>query len=124
MITEKLRKAIANRAATDDEWDYGVQQSWKEILSIISESLDDIVDFVENDCTADEFSWLSEIYNEIIDVFPSKRIITALRKTASKYPDEVKKFNKNVKKYYSKNIGKIEHYSEKLRKKTLLFEFL
>ncbi|MBQ5735494.1 MAG: hypothetical protein IIV51_08975 [Lachnospiraceae bacterium] len=93
MITEKLRKAIANRAATDDEWDYGVQQSWKEILSIISESLDDIVDFVENDCTADEFSWLSEIYNEIIDVFPSKRIITALRKTASKYPDEVKKFN-------------------------------
>ena len=29
MITEKLRKAIANRAATDDEWDYGVQQSWK-----------------------------------------------------------------------------------------------
>ena len=77
MITEKLRKAIANRAATGDEWDYGVQQSWKEILSIISESLDDIVDFVENDCTADEFSWLSEIYNEIIDVFPSKRIITS-----------------------------------------------
>lgn len=95
MITDKLRKAIANRAATDDEWDYGVQQSWKEILSIISESLDDTVSFIENDCTADEFSWLSEIYDEIIDVFPSKRIITALRKTASKYPDEVEKYNLN-----------------------------
>lgn len=35
MITEKLRKAIANRAAVDDEWDYGVQQSWKEVLSVI-----------------------------------------------------------------------------------------
>ncbi len=88
MITEKFRKAIAKRAATDDEWDYGVQQSWKEVLSIISESLDGIVSFIENDCTADEFSWLSEIYDEIIDIFPSKRIIVALRKTASKYPDE------------------------------------
>lgn len=35
MITEKLRKAIANRAATDDEWDYGVQQSWKEVSYLI-----------------------------------------------------------------------------------------
>lgn len=95
MITDKLRKAIANRTATDDEWDYGVQQSWKEVLSIISESLDDTVRFIANDCTADEFSWLSEIYDEIIDVFPSKRIITALRKTASKYPDEVEKYNLN-----------------------------
>ncbi len=95
MMTEKLRKAIANRASTDDEWDYGVQQSWKEVLAIISESLDDTVNFIENDCTSNEFSWLSEIYNKIIDIFPSQKIITALRKTASKYPDEVEKYNLN-----------------------------
>ncbi len=95
MMTEKLRKAIANRASTDDEWDYGVQQSWKEVLAIISESLYDTVNFIENDCTPNEFSWLSEIYNKIIDIFPSQKIITALRKTASKYPDEVEKYNLN-----------------------------
>lgn len=77
------------------EWDYGVQQSWKEVLAIISESLDDTVNFIENDCTPNEFSWLSEIYNKIIDIFPSQKIITALRKTASKYPDEVEKYNLN-----------------------------
>ena len=27
MITEKIRKAIAQRATVNDEWDYGVQQS-------------------------------------------------------------------------------------------------
>ena len=95
MMIEKLRKAIANRASTDDEWDYGVQQSWKEVLAIISESLDDTVNFIENDCTPNEFSWLSEIYNKIIDIFPSKRIVIALRKTAIKYPDEVEKYNLN-----------------------------
>lgn len=106
MMTEKLRKAIANRASTDDEWDYGVQQSWKEVLAIISESLDDTVNFIENDCTPNEFSWLSEIYNKIIDIFPSQKIITALRKTASKYPDEVEKYNLN---YY---IDEAEGYLE------------
>lgn len=67
----------------------------KKYFQLYSESLDGIVDFIEDNCTADEFSLLSEIYDEIIDVFPSKRIITALRKTASKYPDEVKKYNLN-----------------------------
>lgn len=62
-------------------------------MSIISESFVGIIDFIENDCTADDFSWLSEIYDDIIDIFPSERIIEALRKTADKYPEEVKKYN-------------------------------
>ena len=51
MITEKIRKAIAQRATVNDEWDYGVQQSQKAILSIISESPDDTIHFIENECT-------------------------------------------------------------------------
>lgn len=93
MITEKIREAIKTRAMIDDEWDYGVQQSRKSVLSIISENFDGIIDYIENDCTADELSWLSEIYNDIIDIFPSERIIEALRKTADKYPEEVEKYN-------------------------------
>lgn len=93
MMTEKIRKAIKKRALVDDEWDYGVQQSWKEVLSIISESLDDLVNFIENDCTSDEFSLLSEIYDDIIDLFPSEKVIEALRKTANKYPEEAEKYN-------------------------------
>jgi len=93
MMTEKIREAIKKRAMVDDEWDYGVQQSWKSVLSIISENFDGIIDFIENDCTADEFSWLSEIFNDIINIFPSERIIEALRKVAEKYPEEVEKYN-------------------------------
>lgn len=93
MMTEKIRNAIKIRASIDDEWDYGVQQSWKAVLSIMSENFNSVVNFIENDCTADEFSWLSEIYNEIIDIFPSEKIIVALRKTANKYPEEVDRYN-------------------------------
>lgn len=93
MITDELRKGIAQRATVDDEWDYGIQQSWKNVLNIISNNANDVIDFIENDCTADEFSWLSEILNEIIDIIPSQRLIKALRKTAEKYPEEVQKYN-------------------------------
>ena len=92
-LADKKRKAIAQRATVNDEWDYGVQQSQKAILSIISESPDDTIHFIENECTADELSWLSEIYDEMIDIFPSQRLIEALRKAADKYPEEVKKYN-------------------------------
>ena len=95
MITERIRKGIAQRSSVDDEWEYGVQQSWSNILAIISENLEDTVCFIEHNCTGDELSWLSEVFNEIIDIFPTKRIIDALRKAAEKYPAEVKKYHIN-----------------------------
>lgn len=93
MTTETIREAIKNRSLTDDEWDYGVEQCWKTVLALMAGNHDEVVDFIENECTADEFSLLSEIYSDIIDVLPSGKIIDALRKTAGKYPDESKKYN-------------------------------
>ena len=95
MITDRIREGIKQRASVNDEWDYGINQSWKNVLKIISENFEDTIYFIENDCTGDEFSWLSEIFNEIIDIFPSERIIEARRKTAKKYPEEVEKYNIN-----------------------------
>ena len=93
MLTDDIRKGIQQRASVDDEWDYGVQQSWKYVLSIISQNPEGIISFLENDCTGEELSWLSEIFNEIIDIFPNHSVIDILRKTADKYPVETEKYN-------------------------------
>lgn len=93
MINKKIREGIKQRASVDDEWDYGVKESWKNVLTTMSESFEDTISFIEDDCTSDEFSWLSEIFNEIIDIFPNTRVIEALRKTAKKYPNEVEGYN-------------------------------
>lgn len=93
MMTEKIRQALKKRMFIEDEWDYGVQQSWKEVLSIISGNFDEFINYIENDCTASEFSLLSEVYNEIIDIYPTTKIIDALRKTVEKYPQEAIKYN-------------------------------
>ena len=92
-MIDEIKKAIQKRASVNDEWDYGVEQSWKVVLDIISKDMDKTISFFENDCTGDEFAWLSEIFDEIIDIFPEQKIIDILRKTAKKYPEEVEKYN-------------------------------
>ena len=44
-------------------------------------------------CTADEFSWLSEIVEGIAKRTRSKEFVAVLRKTADKYPEETKEYN-------------------------------
>ena len=65
MITEEIRAAIQKRASTDDEWPYGVEQCWNEEIDILSKDINATIDFLEHDCTAEEFSWLSEIVDGI-----------------------------------------------------------
>lgn len=93
MITEEIRNAIKKRAATDDEWDFGIEQCWKEEIAILSQNIDDTIIFFEQECTADEFSWLSEIFDELIEKLPDSRIIKVLKNTAKKYPEECQKYN-------------------------------
>ena len=93
MVVEDIRNAIKKRAETDDEWDFGVEKCWEEEIAILSENIDDTIFFFENECTADEFSWLSEIFEELIENQPDDRIIKILKKTAEKYPEECKKYN-------------------------------
>ena len=44
-------------------------------------------------CTADEFSWLSEIIEDMAKGTHSKEFVAALRKTVDKYPEETKQYN-------------------------------
>lgn len=92
MITEEIRIAIQKRAATDDEWEYGVEQCDKEEIAILSRNIDDTIDFLENECTAEEFSWLSEIFDDIVEKTQSKVLVDCLCRVANKYPEECKKY--------------------------------
>ena len=67
MITDEIRASISKRASTDDEWDFGVKQCWDEEIAILSRNIEDTIAFLENDCTADEFSWLSEVFDDVAE---------------------------------------------------------
>lgn len=93
MITDEIRASITKRAATDDEWDYGVKQCWEEEIEILSRNIDDTIAFLENDCTADEFSWLSEVFDDVAEKTQSRAFVDCLYKVSKKFPDECTEYH-------------------------------
>lgn len=95
-MVEDIRAAIQKRISTDDEWDYGVSQCWNEEIEILSRNIEETIAFLEKDCTADEFSWLSEVFEEVAKKTQSRAFVDCLYRVAKKYPDECEKYHVNL----------------------------
>lgn len=92
MIKERIIPILEEREGLD-EWDYGIEQNHKKLISLFTEDINKSIDFLDNDCTADQFSWLSEVFDEIAEITRSKAFIEALKRLAVKYPEETKTYN-------------------------------
>jgi hypothetical protein len=93
MITNEIKAAIKKRAETNDEWVFGVEQCWKEEIEILSRNMQETIDFLKNDCSADEFTWLSEVFEDVSEKTQSKEFIDTLHFLAKKFPEESAKYN-------------------------------
>lgn len=65
---------------------------WDHVSSFASGHISETIDFVKNECSADEFSTLSEIFDDITQKAKSKEFIEVLRETAKKFPEECEKY--------------------------------
>ena len=93
-IKDKYPKIIKLRE-TEDELPWDDMKSIKATIQLFTANLQDTIDFLDNDCTADQFSWMSEVFDEISEKLQSWNFIDALRRTAAKYPEETEKYNIN-----------------------------
>ncbi|MDE6781451.1 MAG: hypothetical protein K2J40_08340 [Ruminococcus sp.] len=91
MITEEIRAAIGKRAS--GAWEHLIKQCWEEETEILSRNIDDTIDFLENECTADEFSWLSEVFDDVAERTQSRKFVDCLYRVADKYPEESAKYH-------------------------------
>lgn len=92
MNVTDLRAELSHRLALHPNDDFGIEESWKKLTEILSENVDDTIAFLENDCTADEFSWLSEVFDDVAEKTQSKAFVDCLYRVAKKYPEECKKY--------------------------------
>ena len=60
-------------------------------IALFTRNLQETVQFLDNDCTADQLSWLSEVYEEISAKLQSWEFIDALNRAADRFPEECKK---------------------------------
>lgn len=93
MIKEEIQAVIKKRMDTDSEWDYGIEQCWNSEIEILSKTISDTITFLETDCTAEEFSWLSEVFEEVAKKTQSRAFVDCLYHVAKKYPDICKQYH-------------------------------
>jgi hypothetical protein len=92
MNIEKFREVIKQREyvsrISQDEWDDGIEECRKQELEILSEDIPSTIEFLRNDCTASEFSWISEVFEDLVEAHPVKELVQCYKDLAAKYPEE------------------------------------
>lgn len=91
-IKDKYPEIIKLREA-EEEMPWEDMKSIKATIALFTANLQETIDFLDNGCTADQFSWMSEVFDEISEKLQSWDFIDTLRRTAAKYPEETRKYN-------------------------------
>ncbi len=97
-IAEQYNLLIKERLSREDEYGNDLYDPINDplvpkIVDLFTEDMDATIDFLLHDCTEDQFGWLSEVFDEIVEKSQSHEFVDALNKLAKKYPEETKRGN-------------------------------
>ena len=93
MDVQKIREVIRRRNETHDEYDYGVEMCDKEEIQILSEDIPSTIEYLKNDCTADEFVWISEIIDDLAEKTRNRELMECYKSLMGKFPEESKRYH-------------------------------
>jgi hypothetical protein len=91
-IAEKYGQLIDRRKQID-HIDFDHDPVIVESIALLTENIDLTIHFLENECTGDQFTWMSEIFDEIVEKTQSRSFIECLYRTAERFPTETKEYN-------------------------------
>ena len=93
MIDKTIKDILSRRENTHPEDSYRIEKLWEEEIEVLSSNIEDTIDFIKTRCSADEFVWLSEVFEEVAEKTQSLKFINCLYTVAQKYPEETKEYN-------------------------------
>ena len=74
-------------------WYDEIERCWKKEIEILSKNIEGTINFLKYECTSDEYSWISEIIDDLIEVTKSKELLDCYKELMSKFPEECKIYN-------------------------------
>lgn len=93
MDVQKFKEVIRRRKETHDEYDYGVEMCNKEEIQVLAEDIPSTIEYLKNDCTADEFVWISEIIDDLAEKTRNRELIECYKSLMGKFPEESKRYH-------------------------------
>lgn len=92
-ISDEYNKLLDKRRKMEGDIDYDNNPVIQEIITLMTADVSKTICFLENECTGEQFIWLSEVFDEIIAKTKSSELIKSLRMVAQKYPEAVREYN-------------------------------
>ena len=97
MNIQRFKQIIARREwagnISNEEWDEEIQKCWDEEVAVLIEDIDSSINYLDNQCTPDEFANVSEIIDDLTDQINSDVFIKCFERLCKKYPETAKKYN-------------------------------
>ena len=97
MDIKKFREVIVQHIYVDEisdgEWDEELDRCRAEEVKLLTEDMPSTLEFLKNECTADEYSWISESLDEIADTPHGAEFIECYKSLLDKFPEEDEKYN-------------------------------
>ncbi len=84
---------ISLRKKISLENDWQTEQWWKNISDFMAEQIIETINFIENNCSADDFILLSEIFEDITQKSNNKDFVRCIEKISKKYATECEEYN-------------------------------
>ncbi len=111
MNINKLRESILELLSLHPNDDYRTEKCWKEETEILSEDISETIDFFTNQCTDEEFFWLSSVFSDVSEIVQSKQFVETLCSRLARVNRET--YNQNS--FESEHMRKWVDYDEYVR---------
>lgn len=93
MDITKFRETIKNISGLDPNAYSEIEKCWQSEVAILSEDIPGTIDFLNNECTEDEYAWISEIIDDLIATTQNADLLECYKKLMTKYPDACSTYN-------------------------------
>ena len=92
-IYKEFEKLVEKRKKINVDIDYETDPIIKEMVSLMTADISSTIIFLKDECSEEQFVWLSEIADEITSRTKSSEFIQALMDLCDKYPEATEKYN-------------------------------
>lgn len=83
MLAKSIHKIIEKRARLDSHDSYGTEECWNAEIQMLTDDLNNTLNFFEYECSDIDFFWLSEVFERVSKIFQNKVFVDVLRKRLS-----------------------------------------
>ena len=90
---ETIKRLEYVNEISQGNWHDEIEKCWRKEIEILSEDIESTIRFLKNECTNDEYSWISEIIDDLIEVTRSRELLDCYKELMLKFPEECKIYN-------------------------------